>query len=348
VFRAPQGTIVDEEVAGPPTADKAHTAAPANKRRRKENEEVAGLPAAIGKMNFGDGTHTKTSEGDEVDIPKEVSVTFHDGRADASRFSLDEHGFQLIGAPGLAEVACGIDVYDPGTFGKHSFPAAEEFMLRHCHGATRAIAFDHILRNKERLRKESADPAQAESTKTPFLCGVLANVHGYYTARSGYSRAQQLLAPFVGGEVLKRALDQRFAIVNLWIPFERVQVDPLGFCTRRSISPSHVCTNRITFRHRVAETYKASFSPEQHWVFFSEVEPTEAILLKTFDTQKDGFTSRFCIHSALDRTSRMISYHAASQWRSDCLCCGAKAKRTWLATSCRRTCFHSRLTVPMS
>merc|ERR1712060_645433 len=36
----------------------------------------------------------------------------------------------------------------------------------------------------------------------------------------------------------------------------------------------------------------------QRWVFFSDVQPTEAILLKTFDSQNDGNTSRFCIHSA--------------------------------------------------
>jgi hypothetical protein len=278
--------------------DNAQTAAPAKKRRRTEDEEVAGLPIVVGKMNFGDGTHTKKTDGSEVDVPTEVSVTFHDGRADPSRFSLDDHGFQLIDAPGLAEVACGIDVYNPDAFVEHFFPAAEEFVLRHCHGATRAIAFDHIMRNKDRLTNENIDPSQVESTKTPFLSGVLANVHGDYTARSGYSRAKQLLAPFVDGDMLKQALDHRFAIVNLWIPFERVQVDPLGLCTWRSISPSHVCTNRMTFRHRVAETYKVSFSPEQRWVFFSEVEPTEAILLKTFDTQKDDHTSRFCIHSA--------------------------------------------------
>jgi len=278
--------------------DNAHSAKPTNKRRRTGDEEVAGLPTVLGRMNFGDGTHTKTEEGCEVDVPKEVSVTFHDGRPDPSRFSLDDHGFQLVAAPGLAEVASGIDVYDPASFVRDFFPAAEELVRQHCLGATRAIAFDHILRNKDRLTKENADPAQTESSKTAFLCGVLANVHGDYTARSGYFRAKQLLEPYVDEDALKQALNQRFAIVNLWIPFERAQVHPLGLCTWRSISPSHVCTNRMTFRHRIAETYKASFSPEQRWVFFSEVEPTEAILLKTFDAQNDGHTSRFCIHSA--------------------------------------------------
>merc|ERR1712217_410854 len=71
-------------------------------------------------------------------------------------------------------------------------------------------------------------------------------------------------------------------------------------CTWRSVSPRDVITNRLTFAHRIGETYKVNYSSRQRWCYFSKVTNEEAILLKTFDSLDDGRTSRFCLHSAFD------------------------------------------------
>jgi len=149
--------------------------------------------------------------------------------------------------------------------------------------------------------QEGGAAAGGSSTlRTRFLQAPLAMAHGDYTARSGRSRAEQLLRPFVRDpEVLATVLEERrFAIVNLWHPFKTVQADPLAMCTWGTTSPADVVTTRITFPTRVGETYKVIPNDRQKWVYFSRVTPEEAILLKVFDSKEDRGTARFTLHSA--------------------------------------------------
>mmetsp|Transcript_87443 Transcript_87443/g.243935 ORF Transcript_87443/g.243935 Transcript_87443/m.243935 type:complete len:215 (-) Transcript_87443:85-729(-) len=142
------------------------------------------------------------------------------------------------------------------------------------------------------------EPGTREKPKTKFLRGALDVVHGDYTARSGRTRAEQLLRPWVPEEDVQAALSERFVIINVWHPFETVQADPLALCTFPSCSPSDVRTNRLHFKHRVGETYKAFYSERQHWIYFSEVTNEEAILLKTFDSVQDGGEAMWALHTA--------------------------------------------------
>ena len=58
-------------------------------------------------------------------------------------------------------------------------------------------------------------------------------------------------------------------------------------------------TQRLTFPHRVGETYAAETSAAKaRWAFFSGVAADEAILIKTYDTVDDGDTARFSLHAA--------------------------------------------------
>ena len=47
-----------------------------------------------------------------------------------------------------------------------------------------------------------------------------------------------------------------------------------------------------------AQTYQCLNAPSQKWVHYSGMSREEAILLKTFDSQDDGATALFSIHSA--------------------------------------------------
>ena len=111
---------------------------------------------------------------------------------------------------------------------------------------------------------------------------------------------RRLLEPYLADapETLDALLSQRVAIVNVWLPLSTVRANPLAMCVWSSVRPRDVRTNRLTFTHRVGETYKVAFSPRQKWVYFSELRADEAVLLKTFDSQTDGRSSRFCLHSA--------------------------------------------------
>ena len=69
-------------------------------------------------------------------------------------------------------------------------------------------------------------------------------------------------------------------------------------CVWGSFGPRDVMTKRLTFPHRIGETYQALPSESHRWVYFSGMTRDEALLLKTFDSQGDGSTALFSIHSA--------------------------------------------------
>jgi len=149
-----------------------------------------------------------------------------------------------------------------------------------------------------RARRISCEELARPTTR--FLEMPLGHVHGDYTVRSGYTRARQLLEPYCSSTEVEAALASRFAIVNIWHPIgpHPVTCDPLSCCVWSTFSPRDVMTKRLTFPHRIGETYQALPSPDQKWVFFSHMTNEEAILLKTFDSLDDGHTARFSIHSA--------------------------------------------------
>merc|ERR1712113_224146 len=82
------------------------------------------------------------------------------------------------------------------------------------------IVFDHILRNPERHAQEANRGGQCVTT--PMLSsGPVFGVHGDYTARSGFTRAQQLLEPHESQHRIEKALGQRFVFINVWVPLKK-------------------------------------------------------------------------------------------------------------------------------
>jgi len=250
---------------------------------------VVELPFVDAWMHYGGGTHATLAGDENAGTP--VAVRVHDGRPEAHRFTLERQGFELASAPllGLAgEGAPGhrLNLYDQGVAYAEFYPRCERLVLEHLPGARRAVAFDHIVRRVGAVEEGSS------------VQGRLAQVHGDYTARSGLSRARQLLGPYVEEGLLERVLQGRVAIFNVWHPMKTVQADPLAMCTWASISPRDVLTTRLHMPSRVGETYRVKPSEDHRWVYFSEVTGEEAVLLKTFDSQDDGSVARFCLHSA--------------------------------------------------
>jgi len=287
----------------------------AQRLQQKADAAVAGLPFCEAELHFSAGTH-RTSSGER---PPPTRLRIHDARGEEARFRLHEHSFELVRAPPYDR---SLDLYDAAAVVARLYPQIEQLLLSQLPGATRVLIFDHLLRKRSREAAELAEARRRagagadESTlqpKTRFLGRPVEVVHGDYTARSGYSRARQLLQPYCSEEEIDGALRERFVFVNVWHHFgaRPAQTDPLALCVWGSFTPRDVRTRRLIFPHRTGETYQASFSKQQRWVYFSELSREEALLIKVFDSRDDGETSRFSVHSAF-RLPEQLGADAAS------------------------------------
>jgi len=124
-------------------------------------------------------------------------------------------------------------------------------------------------------------------------------VHNDYTVRSGYTRAQQLLAPYVDSVDIKQALSGRFAIINVWRPITPVERDPIAFLPWDTVKPEDVQTVQLIYTHRIGETYRVFHSDRHRWVYWSHMQPNEVVMFKTFDSADDG-RARHALHSAVE------------------------------------------------
>eukprot|EP00656_Telonema_subtile_P045945 TRINITY_DN5221_c0_g2_i1.p1 TRINITY_DN5221_c0_g2~~TRINITY_DN5221_c0_g2_i1.p1 ORF type:complete len:354 (+),score=92.56 TRINITY_DN5221_c0_g2_i1:75-1136(+) len=204
--------------------------------------------------------------------------------------SLQDHGFELRSLP--FERLQGVDLYDPVQMHAHMYPLATQVLQGCFPQCSSVLVFDHILRNSARHQQE-----QRSEHKTPLLAtGPAFNVHGDYTVRSGFTRAQQLLAPHESEERIAQALQQRFAFVNVWVPLAAVQKDPLGLIEWGSQSPQDVNTVRFIYKHRQGEIYHALPSEQHRWVYYPAMQPGECLAFKVFDSSEEA--ARFSLHAA--------------------------------------------------
>lgn len=55
----------------------------------------------------------------------------------------------------------------------------------------------------------------------------------------------------------------------------------------------------LLYPDRSGEIYSVFHRPEHHWLYVSNMEPTEAMLLKCYDSDESGF-ARFTAHCAIE------------------------------------------------
>jgi hypothetical protein len=87
-------------------------------------------------------------------------------------------------------------------------------------------------------------------------------------------------------------------IINLWRPFRGPVRDfPLAICDASTVRFDELVAADHIYRHRVGETYQVLYNPAHCWFYVPEMQTSEALLLKCFDSRTDG-TARFAPHSA--------------------------------------------------
>jgi hypothetical protein len=68
-------------------------------------------------------------------------------------------------------------------------------------------------------------------------------------------------------------------------------------CDARTIGEGDLVETDLVYRDRTGEVQLLSYSPDHRWYSFSGMESNEALLMKCFDSERDG-RARFTAHTA--------------------------------------------------
>jgi len=209
-------------------------------------------------------------------------VPIHNGREILDDLSLDRQGFVLT--PSKTSVR---DFYDPQEVKSVYYPEVEA-LLKSVTGATRVSIFDHVVRN----------PALAQEGKRGIR-EPAKFAHNDYSLKSAPQRVRNHLP-----DEAENLLKGRFAEINVWRAIRGPLQDwPLALCDARSIDSADVVAADLVYPDRVGETFTFKFNRDHRWFYFPNLQPDEAILLKCYDSKKDG-RARFTAHTAFEDPNR--------------------------------------------
>jgi hypothetical protein len=127
-------------------------------------------------------------------------------------------------------------------------------------------------------------------------------VHSDYTIASGPQRVRDILL----GEA-ESLLKRRVAFYNVWKPlYRRVEELPLAMCDASTHESSDMLRMDLKYRDRTGEIYVMRYSPKHRWMYFPLMEPNQALLLKTYDSETDG-RCRFMGHTAFEHPDTPVN-----------------------------------------
>ncbi len=198
----------------------------------------------------------------------------------AAHASLDREGFALVHQDSAVK-----DFYNEDELRETYYPEAAR-LVAEATGAARVIVFDHTVRR----RIWGAEDRSAGTPRQP-----VGRVHNDYTEKSAPQRVRDLM-----GAEADELLRRRFEIVNVWRPITGPLRDaPLAVCDARTVDPADWVASALIYPDRRGETYAIHFNPAHHWWYVPDMMPSEALLLKCFDSARDG-RARMAPHSAFE------------------------------------------------
>jgi hypothetical protein len=213
-------------------------------------------------------------------LPDVRTVPIYDMRPLGSEMSLDREGFLLLEAP--TEVT---DLYDEEELRRVYYPEAER-IIGDATGGHRVVVFDHTIRR----RTPGVDDRTPGIPRQPVT-----RIHGDYTEVSGPQRVRDLM-----GDEAEKLLKQRFAIVNLWRPIKGPVLDaPLALCHAGTLSDGDLVAQDLIYRDRTGEIYALFHNDAHRWFYAPVMIRDEILLLKCFDSARDG-RARFMPHTSFD------------------------------------------------
>jgi hypothetical protein len=211
-------------------------------------------------------------------VPEGHTVPVFDMRPIADGLSLDVQGFALVPAPTAVS-----DFYDEDQLKAVFYPEAEA-LVKQATGASRVVVFDHTIRRR----------THGVEDRTPGIPRQpVTRIHGDYTETSGPQRVRDLM-----GDEAEDLLSRRFAIVNVWRPIRGPLFDaPLAVCDATSLADGDLVGQDLIYRDRTGEIYGLTYNPAHRWYYAPAMQADEALLLKCFDSARDG-RARFMPHTS--------------------------------------------------
>jgi hypothetical protein len=220
------------------------------------------------------GTGVARREGNYRDF----KVRIHNARPIARDLSLDRQAFILASHETAVR-----DFYDKDEIRRTYEPEVEALIKRQT-GASKVVVFDHTIR--------AADRGVERGHRAPVR-----SVHNDYTDKSGPQRVRDLLP----ADEAEARLKKRFVEINVWrnIAHDPVEMSPLGFVDSESIAPRDLAVCDLVYADRTGEIFIGVYNADHRWYYFPRMTRDEAVLIKCFDSMKDG-RARFSLHSAFD------------------------------------------------
>jgi hypothetical protein len=208
-------------------------------------------------------------------------VVLRNGRPLADCSALDREGFRFVRHD--TKVA---DFYDAREIKRVYYPEMEALVRRES-GASRVVAFDHVLRTENEELREARKIQE-----------VVRRVHNDFTDLS----ASQCVRALMGDEA-EAVLRGRFAIVQVWRPIRHpVETWPLAICDARSPADGPIVEIQLD-GGGTAQTYAINYDPDQRWYWFPRMRRDEALVFKVYESLRDG-RARWSVHTAFkDPTS---------------------------------------------
>jgi hypothetical protein len=204
-------------------------------------------------------------------------VTIHDARRLQPPASLDHQGFTLLTHATLVKDFYALKMV------QSAYEAEITELVLAASGGAEALVFDHTLRS------DSRDIRGERSTREPASV-----IHNDYTDASAEKRLRDLLP----GEEAEERLQHRFAIVNVWRSIAGpVLNSPLACCDATTIDVADLVASERRAAERIGELELVSWNPAHRWYYYPEMGRGEALLIKTFDSARDG-RARRSIHTA--------------------------------------------------
>lgn len=189
--------------------------------------------------------------------------------------ALDWEGFALYTAP---TALAGLE--DEDAIKSIYFPEVEA-LVKDKTGADEVVIFDHTIRIG---REDTAGRKPVH------------HVHNDYTETS----APQRIIDLLGEEEGRKRLQGRYIQVNVWRPFVNVvEAYPLALADARSVREKDLVETVLDYGDRQGEIYELAYNLGQRWFYYPAMTRDEVILIKGFDSARDG-RARLSPHSAFE------------------------------------------------